>query len=71
VATPIKRRSPLDCEDLTLLRLLAAGFSTESVARRVDMSERTVRRRMRAICDRLDVPAPITAVVWAVRRGLL
>jgi DNA-binding NarL/FixJ family response regulator len=71
VTTPTERRSPLDCEDLTLLRLLAEGLSTEAVARRVDMSERTVRRRVRAICDRLDVAAPITAVVWAVRRGLL
>ena len=62
---------PLDSEDLTLLRLLAEGLPIESVARRVDMSERTVRRRTRAICDRLGVPAPISAVVWAVRHGLL
>ncbi|WP_405113397.1 LuxR C-terminal-related transcriptional regulator [Micromonospora sp. NBC_01405] len=61
----------LDEEDLRLLRLLATGVPLETVARRSGMSERTVRRRIRAICDRLGVTAPIQAVVWAVRRGML
>ncbi|MFJ6197381.1 helix-turn-helix domain-containing protein [Micromonospora sp. NPDC092111] len=57
--------------DLRLLRLLAAGLPLETVARRSGLSERTVRRRVRAICDRLGVTAPIQAVVWAARRGML
>ncbi|MEU0154000.1 helix-turn-helix domain-containing protein [Micromonospora fulviviridis] len=61
----------LDEEDLRLLRLLATGVPLETVARRSGMSERTVRRRIRAICDRLGVTAPIQAVVWAARRGML
>ncbi|MEV4984200.1 LuxR C-terminal-related transcriptional regulator [Micromonospora sp. NPDC053811] len=61
----------LDEGDLRLLRLLATGLPLETVARRMGLSERTVRRRVRAVCDRLDVAAPIQAVVWAVRRGLL
>ncbi|MCW3839911.1 LuxR C-terminal-related transcriptional regulator [Micromonospora yasonensis] len=61
----------LDEEDLRLLRLLATGLPLETVARRSEMSERTVRRRIRAICDRLGVTAPIQAVVWAARRGML
>ena len=35
-------------DDLQLLRLLATGLPMESVARRLDLSERTVRRRTRA-----------------------
>ncbi|MEV7804204.1 LuxR C-terminal-related transcriptional regulator [Microbispora sp. NPDC088329] len=62
---------PLNEEDITLLSLLAEGLPTDSVARRMDMSERTVRRKRRAICDRLGVPAPIPAVRWAAQRGLL
>jgi DNA-binding NarL/FixJ family response regulator len=58
-------------DDLELLRLLAAGLPLETVARRLDLSDRTVRRRTRSICDRLGVAAPIQAVVWAARRGLL
>ncbi|MEU5565231.1 helix-turn-helix domain-containing protein [Micromonospora musae] len=61
----------LDAEDLRLLRLLATGLPLETVARRMGLSERTVRRRVRAVCDRLGVAAPIQAVVWAARRGLL
>ncbi|MFI2650977.1 MULTISPECIES: helix-turn-helix domain-containing protein [Micromonospora] len=61
----------LDEEDLRLLRLLAAGLPLETVARQLGLSERTVRRRIRAVCDRLGVNAPIQAVVWAVRRGML
>lgn len=61
----------LDEADLRLLRLLATGVPLETVARRSGLSERTVRRRLRAICDRLGVTAPIQAVVWAARRGML
>ena len=43
----------MSLEDLEVLRLLATGLSLESVARRLDLSERTVRRRTRALCDRL------------------
>ncbi|MEU8299885.1 LuxR C-terminal-related transcriptional regulator [Micromonospora sp. NPDC048909] len=57
--------------DLRLLRLLATGLPLETVARRTALSERTVRRRVRAICDRLGVTTPIEAVVWAARRGML
>jgi len=62
---------PLSDTDVELLRLLARGLPMDSVARRLDTSERTVRRRTRAICARLGVAAPIQAVVWAAQRGLL
>ena len=71
MASPTAEHLPLDDDDLALLRLLAEGLSAELVARRLYTSERTVRRRTRAICDRLGVPAPITAVAHAARHGLL
>jgi DNA-binding NarL/FixJ family response regulator len=61
----------LDHEDVRLLELLGSGLPAGSVARRLGMSERTVRRRTRAVCDRLGVGTPIEAVVWAARRGLV
>jgi DNA-binding NarL/FixJ family response regulator len=61
----------LSRQDVELLRLLARGLPLESVARRLGTSERTVRRRTKAICDRLGVTAPIEAVVWAARQGLV
>jgi DNA-binding NarL/FixJ family response regulator len=57
--------------DLQLLRLLATGLPVESVARRLDLSERTVRRRTRAACDRLGFGTAVEAIVWAARRGLV
>jgi DNA-binding NarL/FixJ family response regulator len=58
-------------EDLELLRLLSTGLPVEAVARRMELSDRTVRRRTRAICDRLGFGTAVEAIVWAVRRGLL
>lgn len=63
--------SELDRQDVQLLRLLARGLPMEAVARRMNMSERTVRRRVKGICDRLGYACSIQAVVWAARRGLV
>ncbi len=60
-----------DPEDVELLRLLAAGLAVDAVAQRMNLSDRTVRRRTRSICNRLGVTSPIQAVVWAARRGLV
>ena len=49
----------LSHQDVELLRLLAQGLPLGSVARRMRTSERTVRRRTRAICNRLGVGASI------------
>ena len=61
----------LSCQDVELLRLLARGLPLDAVARRLNTSERTVRRRIKAICDRLGVGASIQAVVKAARAGLV
>jgi DNA-binding NarL/FixJ family response regulator len=61
----------LSREDVELLRLLARGLPLDAVARRLNTSERTVRRRVRGICERLGVGASIEAVVWAARQGLV
>jgi DNA-binding NarL/FixJ family response regulator len=58
-------------EELAILRLAAEGLPLYSVARHVGMSPRTVRRRLRNLCDRLGVTHPVQAIVWAVRRGLI
>jgi DNA-binding NarL/FixJ family response regulator len=63
--------APLSHQDVELLRLLVQGLPLDCVARRMRTSERTVRRRTRAICNRLDVGASIQAVVWAAHEGLL
>ena len=61
----------LNREEVELLGLLARGLPLDAVARRMNTSERTVRRRVRAICDRLECTSAIQAVVWAARQGLV
>jgi DNA-binding NarL/FixJ family response regulator len=61
----------LSDDDVALLMLLAEGMPIEAMARRLHTSERTVRRRTRQICDRLEVSTPIQAVVWAAHHGVL
>lgn len=65
------RGLPLTGEELELLRLLAAGLPLDAVARRLGISNRTVRRRVRVVCDRLNVAHPVQAIVCAVRSGWL
>ena len=57
------------CGDLEILRLTAQGHTVDAVARRVGVSERTVRRRLRSIADDIGVDSTIEAVVHAVRSG--
>lgn len=63
--------SALNAADIHLLGLLAEGLPLEAVGRRLDLSDRTIRRRARSVCDRIGVRAPIQAVAWAARRGLI
>lgn len=57
--------------DLEILALLAAGQTVDGTARRVGLSGRTVRRRLRALADDLGVDSTMETVVHAVRRGLV
>lgn len=61
----------LSGEEVELLTLLSQGLPLGVVARRMRTSERTVRRRTKAICRRLGVDSSIQAVVWAVQRRLI
>jgi DNA-binding NarL/FixJ family response regulator len=64
-------RNPLTAEEIAILRLVADGLPLEAVAQHIGVSPRTVRRRIRGVCDRLGLAHPIQAIVWAARRGLI
>jgi DNA-binding NarL/FixJ family response regulator len=57
--------------DIEILRLLSQGHTTNAIARRVGISERTVRRRLRTVADEFGVDSSIEAVVRAVRIHLI
>ncbi|MBB6172120.1 DNA-binding NarL/FixJ family response regulator [Nocardiopsis mwathae] len=58
-------------EEIALLAEIATGATTEVAARRLGLTARRLRRRLRGICDELGVDTPIEAVVWAARRQLI
>ena len=61
----------LESEEVALLALLADGLAPASVGRRLGLTERTVRRRLNRLCERLGVGTPMQAVVWAVRHRVI
>ncbi len=70
---PAEARIP--CVELTprqteVLRMLAAGLATQEMARRLGISEATVRNHVRDILNNLDVHSRLEAVSLAIRRRL-
>ena len=53
------------------LRLLAAGHSTQEIAKRLGVAAETARNHIRAVLRRLEVHTRLEAVVAARRLGLL
>lgn len=64
------RGTGLADDELRVLRLLAHGETVDVVARRLGVSERTVRRKSRSACDKVGCETTIEAIVWAVRHEL-
>jgi DNA-binding NarL/FixJ family response regulator len=71
VPTPEPRIRIDEAGDLEILRHLADGQTVGVVARRVGLSERTVRRRLRTMADEMGVDTTIEVVVRAVRARLI
>lgn len=57
--------------EVLILRCLSAGLKDEQAARRLDISVRTYRRRVTALCDRLHASSRFEAGVAAAKRGLV
>ena len=62
--------SPAD-EHRHLLMLLASGLKDEAIARQLGIGERTVRRRVAALADRLGARTRMQLGIQAVRQGWL
>ena len=61
----------LRTKELTLLSALATGAPISVVASLLGVSDRTIRRRVRTVCEQIGVNTPIEAVAWAARRRLI
>src|ERR1700744_4871087 len=61
----------LNEDEIAAIRLIARGLLLDDIPRRLGISERTLRRRIRALCGRLEARTPIEVIVWAAKRGLV
>ena len=62
---------PLSEQDRKIVTLMAAGVTDEAIARRLDLSRRTVVRRIAVLLDRLGATTRFQAGVQAAHRGWL
>ena len=54
-----------------IARLLATGASNDDIARRLFLSENTVKTHVKAVLAKLGLPDRIHVVIWAYERGVL
>jgi DNA-binding NarL/FixJ family response regulator len=57
--------------ELTVLRLIAEGYSTREIARRLSYSERTIKNSIHDLVSRFQLRNRAHAVAFAVRQGLI
>ena len=56
--------------ELEVLRLVRQGLANKQIARRLGISERTVKAHLTSVFQRLDVADRTQAALWAERHGL-
>jgi DNA-binding NarL/FixJ family response regulator len=61
----------LSLRELSVLRLVAAGSSNREIARELQLSEETIKARMKSILAKLQANDRTHAVTIAVRRGFI
>jgi two-component system, NarL family, response regulator len=67
----VQQESGLSDEDLLALRMLAKGATVTEISAALFCSEPTLKRKLRAIYEKLRVTSRTQAVVEAMRRGLI
>lgn len=64
-------RSGISAEDLAVLQLIADGAAVVEIAEALHFSERTVKRKIQDLLEKLEVSSRAQAVAEAYKRGLL
>jgi DNA-binding CsgD family transcriptional regulator len=62
---------PLTRRELEVLELLALGLPNKAIAKRLDISDQTVKSHVASICGKLGAANRTDAVRLAVRHGLI
>jgi DNA-binding NarL/FixJ family response regulator len=65
-----EREPQLTGRELEVLRLVRQGLANKQIARRLGISERTVKAHLTSVFQRLEVTDRTQAALWAERHGL-
>lgn len=70
---PARQEPPSDltARQIEILRLVAKGMSNPEIAKRLELSEHTVKRHVANLLTKLGLSSRSAAVAYAARRGLL
>jgi DNA-binding NarL/FixJ family response regulator len=68
---PAARSDALTAREREVLSLVAAGLPNKSIARRLDISEKTVKAHLTRVFTVLGVQDRTSAALWAQRHGLV
>jgi DNA-binding NarL/FixJ family response regulator len=74
IATEIAEHAADDAlseREMEVLRAVGAGYSNKQIAKRLDISESTVKSHMKSILPKLNARDRTHAVMIAVKRGML
>ena len=67
----VKPTETLTSREREVLILVASGLANKQIARRLDISEKTVKSHLTKIFDRIGATDRTQAALWAERRGFL
>src|SRR3989454_12445488 len=70
-ATPKEFYDGLTAREVEILKLLATGLANKQIARRLAISEKTVRNHVSHMYEKLQIYDRSQAVLYAVRKGLV
>jgi DNA-binding NarL/FixJ family response regulator len=70
-STPKEFYDGLTAREVEILKLIAMGQANKQIARRLDISEKTVRNHVSNMYEKLHIYDRSQAVLYAVRKGLV
>lgn len=68
---PVEPDQPLTSREVEVLRMLAEGLGNKAIARRLNISEHTVKFHISSIFSKLNATSRTEAVILGARQGLI
>jgi DNA-binding NarL/FixJ family response regulator len=62
---------PLTLREVEVVRLVASGITNREIAKKLNISEKTVARHLNNIFNKLDLSSRAAATAYAYQHGLL